>query len=123
MTKDIQHRVIFPSLLSKPLHMAFDEPLTSSDSGSILLKSVDESMRLTESLLTGVSDSRQSGKVQHSQLDLLRQRIFGIALGYADANDVARLGDDPLHKLLLARDPVPGASLASRRRSSGAWTA
>ncbi len=114
MTKDIQHRVIFPSLLSKPLHVAFDEPLTSSDSGSILLKSVDESMRLTESLLTGVSDSRQSGKVQHSQLDLLRQRIFGIALGYADANDVARLGDDPLHKLLLARDPVTGASLASQ---------
>ena len=114
MHKDIQHRVLFPSLLSKPLHVAFDEPLTSSDSGSILLKSVDDSLGLTESLLAGVSDSRQSGKVQHSQLDLLRQRVFGIASGYADANDVARLGDDPLHKLLLARDPVTGASLASQ---------
>ena len=43
MTKNIEHRVIFPALLSKPLHVAFDEPLTSSDSGSILLKAVDDS--------------------------------------------------------------------------------
>ena len=114
MSKDIEQRVIFPSLLSKPVHVAFDEPLTSSDCGSLLLKSVDESMGLTERMLAGVSDSRQYGKVTHSQADLLRQRIFGIASGYPDANDVARLGDDPVHKLLLARDPVTGASLASQ---------
>ena len=76
MTKNIEHRVIFPALLPKPLHVAFDEPLTSTDSGSVLLKSVDDSMGLTESLLAGVSDSRQSGKVQHSHLDLLRQRVL-----------------------------------------------
>lgn len=43
MTHDIQHRVLFPSLLSKPLHVAFDEALRVLMRGSILLKAVDDS--------------------------------------------------------------------------------
>ena len=45
---------------------------------------------------------------------MLRQRIFGICCGYGDANDVARIGHDPMHKLLLDRDPVLGDDLASQ---------
>ena len=37
MAKDTQHRVLFPDLLSKPLHVAFDKPMTSSDGGAMLL--------------------------------------------------------------------------------------
>ena len=33
---------------------------------------------------------------------------------YADANDAARLATDPIHKLLVGRDPVEGDSLASQ---------
>ena len=40
-----------------------------------------------------------------------RQRIFGLACGYEDANDADALADDPMHKLLLGRDPVDGARL------------
>ena len=46
--------------------------------------------------------------------DLLGQRIFGIARGHPDGNDAEHLADDPIHKLLLGRDPVAGAPLASR---------
>src|SRR3989454_3838933 len=42
------------------------------------------------------------------------QRIYGLALGYDDANDAARLAADPMHKLLLGRDPVTGDDLASQ---------
>lgn len=31
-----------------------------------------------------------------------------------DANDAARLGDDPIHKLLVGRDPIAGDALASQ---------
>ena len=41
----------------------------------------------------------------------MRQRVFGIACGYADCNDAARLADDPIHKLLLERDPLAGPGL------------
>jgi hypothetical protein len=48
----------------------------------------------------------EPGKIQHEEIELLRQRVFGIACGYADCNDAPRLAHDALHKLLLERDPV-----------------
>ena len=44
----------------------------------------------------------------------MRQRVYGIACGYADCNDAARLAQDPVHKLLLERDPLAGPDLASQ---------
>ena len=40
--------------------------------------------------------------------------MFGLACGYADCNDAARLADDPIHKLLVGRDPLDRAGLASQ---------
>jgi hypothetical protein len=69
---------------------------------------------LTERLATCVTEWREPGKVQHSIRELLRQRVFGLALGYADCNDAARLAHDPIHKLLLDRDLLTGAALGSQ---------
>jgi hypothetical protein len=44
----------------------------------------------------------------------IAQRVFSIACGYPDANDSARLSADPIHKMLLDRDPVTGLDLASQ---------
>ena len=52
--------------------------------------------------------------MRHTLTDLLNQRIFGIACGHPDGNDADHLADDPIHKLLLGRDPVAGAPLASQ---------
>jgi hypothetical protein len=69
-------------------------------------------------LIAGMSgcllDSRQAGKVDHSLRDLFAQRVFSIACGYADANDSARLAADPMHKMLLDRDPATGLDMASQ---------
>jgi hypothetical protein len=45
---------------------------------------------------------------------MFRQRLFAIACGYADCNDAARLAEDPIHKMLVGRDPIDGESLASQ---------
>jgi hypothetical protein len=47
--------------------------------------------------------------------ELIHLRVFGLACGYADCNDAARLADDAIHKLLLERDPAggPGVGLAT----------
>jgi len=39
---------------------------------------------------------------------------MAIALGYEDANDAARLASDPIHKLLVGRNPLDGEDLASQ---------
>lgn len=106
--------VLFPELFSKPLLARFDEQHGSCDGGAILLKACDATLGLSRRLAACLVDRRQEGKVEHTVRDLLRQRLFGIACGYADGNDAARLGDDPIHKLLLDRDAISGAMLASQ---------
>ena len=114
MSDTTTQSVLFPTLFSKPVHVAFDERTMSSDGGGLLLKAADEQLGLTEALAGCLRDSRQPGKVKHSLEEALRQRVFGIALGYPDANDAARLADDPIHKLMVGRDPIHGERLASQ---------
>jgi hypothetical protein len=106
--------VLFPDLFRKTLVAKFDQQHASSDGGAIILKAADRRLGLTDGLATCLEDRRDPGKVVHSLRELLAQRIFGIACGYPDANDVARLADDPIHKLLLDRDPIRGDALASQ---------
>ena len=106
--------VLFPELFDRPLTATFDVPNASSDGGAILLKAADRRLGLIARLAATLIDERQAGKVRHAHADLLGQRIHGLALGYEDANDAARLADDPMHKLLLGRDPVTGDALASQ---------
>jgi len=106
--------VIFNDLFGKPVVARFDQPDASSDGGAVLLKACDVRLNLTQALANCLHDTRQQSKVAHSFHDLIRQRVYGIACGYEDCNDAARIGDDPVHKLLLDRDPIEGAALASQ---------
>ncbi|MGB8481842.1 MAG: IS1380 family transposase [Acidobacteriaceae bacterium] len=106
--------VLFPELFAKPAVLKFDQRQGSSDGGAILLKAAERRYGWIEGFAGCLEDKRQAGKVDHSLKELLAQRIFSIACGYADANDSARLGADPMHKMLLDRDPVTGLDLASQ---------
>jgi DDE family transposase len=114
MNSTTQHSVVFPDLFGKPVLTKFDEPHASSDGGAVLLRAADTRLGLTKRLADCLSDERQAGKIVHGLDELVRQRVFGIACGYPDTNDAARLAHDPIHKLLLGRDPVDGEGLASQ---------
>jgi len=92
----------------------FDQRQGSSDGGAILLKAAERRLGLTSALAACLRDDRQAGKVEHELSELMTQRVMAIALGYEDANDTARLASDPVHKLLVGRDPVNGEDLASQ---------
>jgi Transposase DDE domain group 1 len=113
-TACIAHSALRVHGISKPIIARFDQPQASSDGGAVLLKAVDDRLGLTWQLASAIRDRRQAGKVAHPLRDLLRQRVFGLACGYADCNDAARLVDDPIHKLLLERDPLDGPALGSQ---------
>lgn len=110
----IPQTVLFPDLFNKPIVATFDQPHASSDGGAVLLKAAERQYDLIAGFARALVDDRQSGKVRHTLHDLLAQRLFGLACGYPDANDADRLAEDPIQKLLLGRDPVLGASLASQ---------
>jgi len=96
--------------------LSFDQVHGSSDGGAILLSAANRRFGagLIESLSACLQDVRQQGKVDHQLAELMRQRIYGLACGYEDANDAARIGNDPVHKLLAGRDPIKGLDLASQ---------
>jgi hypothetical protein len=100
--------------LPQPVVARFDQAHASSDGGAVLLKALDDRLGLTARLAASLTDRRQPGKIAHELIELVRQRVYGIACGYADCNDAARLADDPMHKLLLERDPLTGPALASQ---------
>lgn len=114
MADTTEQSVVFNDLFGKPAVVRFDQPQMSVDGGALLLKSCDEHLGLTQGLAACIRDDRRAGKVTHTMTDLIRQRVFGLACGYEDCNDAGRLGDDPVHKLLLDRDPVDGDALASQ---------
>ena len=93
--------LLFPEIFSRPVVAQFDERQGSSDGGAVLLKAAEGRYGLVQGLAVCLVDPRQAGKVEHNLEELLSQRIFGIACGYADANDAARLSSDPIHKMLL----------------------
>ena len=105
--------LLFPDIFDRPVVAKFDQRQGSSDGGAILLKAAERRLGLTSALAAGLRDERQAGKVQHELHELITQRVMALALGYEDATDAARLASDPIHKLLVGRDPVPGKDLAS----------
>jgi hypothetical protein len=105
---------LFSDLYQRPLVLAFDQRQGSSDGGAVLLQAANRRYGLIEAMAGGLRDRRQAGKVEHRLVELLRQRIHGLACGYPDANDAARLEADTVHKLLVGRDPLSGRDLASQ---------
>src|ERR1700740_3092036 len=106
--------VLFPGIFELPVIAKFDQSQGSSDGGAVLLKAADRELGLIAALAACLKDDRQEGKVRHELDELLTQRIMAIACGYEDCNDAARLASDPVHKLLVGRDPVKGEDLASQ---------
>jgi hypothetical protein len=104
----------FPLLANKPVQANFTGGNLSSDGGLLLLAQLDRRIGLTERAAACLRDRRLADRVQHSLLELLRQRIYQIACGYEDCNDGDALRHDPALKLALGRGPTSGADLASQ---------
>jgi len=111
---NITQCLFFPEQFEKPVVVKFDEPCSSSDGGALLLKGADQKLDLSGKLSAILIDRREAGKVRHTFTELIQQRVYGLASGYADANDAARIGNDPVFKMLLDRSPVSGDSLSSQ---------
>jgi hypothetical protein len=85
----------FPLVSGKEVVARFDGGEVTSDAGLLLVARADRRLGLTDKLAAQIVDRRDPWKVAHSVGDLLRERIYGIAAGYEDANDLDTLGSDP----------------------------
>jgi hypothetical protein len=99
---------------SKTIAANFDGGNLSSDAGLLLLRQVDKKLGLTDQLANCIHDCRDQSKVRVTIVEMLCQRIFGIAADYEDCNDHDSLKSDPMLKLAAGRAPISGDDLASQ---------
>src|SRR5260370_3923552 len=89
----------------------------------MLLAQAERRLDFAERLAAVIPDGRDANRVTHLLPDILRARIFAIACGYEDADDLDRLRTDPALKLACGRLPDTGRDLCSQPTASRAHNA
>lgn len=98
----------FQGVGRRKVEASFDGGYLSSDGGALLLREVEERFGIVERFAACFTDFRSTRYVEHGLVELLRQRIFGIALGYEDLNDHDKLRLDPLMALASGKEDLEG---------------
>lgn len=107
--------VAFPACRKRRVEADFSGGDITSNGGVVLLRQADRLLGLTSSVARRLDDARQQGKVAHGLKDMLRQRVYGIALGHEDVNDHAGLRHDLALQTAAERDrPLASPSTLSR---------
>lgn len=115
MTNCIQRGFDFPAVKRRRVQARFDGGAVSSDGGVLLLRQADRRLGLSNRLAKVLPDSRDARRCAHSLESLLRQRIYGIALGYEDLNDHDVLRTDPAVQTAVERlEPLASSATLCR---------
>jgi hypothetical protein len=92
----------------------FDGGDITSDGGALLLQKLEARTGIVRRFAACFTDYRNPRQIEHPLLDLITQRVFGLALGYEDLNDHDELRRDPMLAVALSKDDVKGEQ---RRRA------
>ncbi len=95
MTECYPEPIRFSSVKRRKVEADFSGGAISSNGGIQLLAQVDRRPGLTESVARSLEDSRRQASCDHRLVDLLRQRVYALALGHEDLNDHGELRHDP----------------------------
>ena len=90
---------------SRPIDVELSSAPLSTDAGLLPIRQFDQQIRLTEQFAAALQDRRDPAFVEHSNLSMVRQRVYGILADYEDQNDHDTLRSDPIFKLIADRLP------------------
>jgi hypothetical protein len=111
MTQCTQDRFEFTSAPgTRQIVAEFNGGTISSDAGSLLLKETDSKMNLLARFSQCFIDRRRPLLIEHSIEQMIRQRVYALALGYEDLNDHDLLREDPLLGVMAGK-AEPGTNL------------
>ena len=98
----------------KTITATFDGGTLSSNGGVLILREIEKRLGLATVLSRHIPDDRDGRRVRHSYSDMTRARMFAIASGHEDCDDLDVLRSDPALKMACGRLPVSGTDLMSQ---------
>lgn len=99
----------FQAVAGREVVARFDGGALTSDGGAVLLREVDRATNLLGQFAACFTDHRDPTRIMHPVSQLVRQRVYGLALGYEDLNDHDALRHDPLMAVLAESDDLHAA--------------
>ena len=105
MNRQAAFQIGFDFATSKPVFVEPCPAQMSSDGGLLAFRQLDQQIGLTEQVAAALNDPRHPSYVDHSFLEMLRMRVYGILADYPDQNDHDVLRSDPIFKLVCDRSP------------------
>src|SRR3954451_9061604 len=119
MTECTQELFAFTGVGQREVVSRFDGGYVVSDGGALLLRQVEHRADILGRFAACFTDQRDLRRVEHSVEQLVKQRVYGLALGYEDLNDHEKLRQDPLLAVLAGKaeptqEPLAGKSTLKR---------
>ena len=111
-----RHGWLFEPTFNRSIKIRQADPRITSDAGALLLREVDHRLGLTADLAAELFDPRDPVRIRYTQTELLRQHLYGLALGYAHQDDADMLAHDVGMKLAVW--DRPGKQVLKERLAS-----
>lgn len=126
MTDRTQLEFRFPRCHRRGVEASFSGGSVTSDGGVLLVRQADRRTGLLSQAARALGDARRQASCTHSLLSVLRQRVYGLCLGYEDLNDHAQLREDIALQTAVDRDrplasPPTLCRLENRADRAAAW--
>ena len=112
---------VFQPDFNGSVHIEGSSDRLTSNAGALLLRETDHRLGLVESLAGAIFDPRKRELIRYTMAELLRERLYSLALGYSAQDDVDRLAHDPALKIATwnrSGDRVIDERLASQPTQS-----
>jgi len=110
-----QKTFAFHGLGRRDIVARFDGGPITSDGGGLLLREAERLTGVIRQFAACFTDHRNPDLIEHTVVELIGQRVYGLALGYEDLNDHDELRHDPMLAVLVGKEDPTGDTRVCRR--------
>ena len=107
---------LFEPTFNRSVKLRQADHRVSDNAGALLLREIDHRLALTADLAAELTDPRRPDRIRYQQVELLRQHLYGLALGHVHQDDQDFLAHDPAVKLAVW--DRPGQAVLEERLAS-----
>jgi hypothetical protein len=107
---------LFEPEFNRSIKVQTSEQRITSHAGAVLLREADHQLGLVESLAEQLHDPRHPEKIRYTATELLRERLYALAMGSENQDDLDRLAHDPAMRMAVW--DRPGEEVLQQRLAS-----